>query len=511
MKVWLLSFESIYVKKVGGLAEVPPRLAKALREKGVDAYVFTPSHGIKCGGDSRPLFSTEFNGANYSVELCNYEVPHLIARGGALEDPVVYPRDLSIKALAFGMVVKRFYEHLSKKGEAPHILHGNDWHSGPALIGALYSSSKTGTRLGTVYHIHLLSRASISLELYQYFLEIDPHALFSGTRGARPFIEYFEISGGVVDKLVSLLVDKVITVSRGFSKDVKRALGFEASGKVDYIYNAVTWSWQEVKEAVKKTYGLDPEDIASRRIVRKRILTRDLNRINVVVPDPALEKSVKLLEGKYDIGGKRSFDADGPLVLLSGRVSHQKGFDYLIKAMDYLVANLPNIRIIIAAIPLEGTLDLLEKLFEAQLLYKENLRVLAGFVDPDYYKLLFYASNAYLAPSRYEPFGLVAVEALASGTPVAASRTGGLSDIVEQIGPSGEGTGVLFEVGDYKSMSRALVELVDLMEAPYAGDKGGADAAVRIRRRCIESSTRFTWANSADKAIRIYSSITGAS
>lgn len=509
MKVWLLSFESIYVKKVGGLAEVPPRLARALLDKGVEARVFMPSHGVACRSDSQLLFSTEFNGVNYSVELCNYDVPHLIARGGVLEDPVVYPRDLALKALAFGVVVKRFYEHSLEKGEGPHVLHGNDWHSGPALIGALHSSSKMGEKLATVYHIHLLSRASISLELYQHFLEIDPHTAFQGVRGARPFIEYFEASGGIVDRLASLIVDKVVTVSRGFTKDVRRSLGPEVSNKIEYMYNAVTWSWLDVRNAVEKVYGLNPEDMATRHIIRERILMRDLNEVNVVIPDPGLGKSVKSLEEKYGVNSKREFDADGPLVLLSGRIAHQKGFDYLIKAMDYLVANLPNIRVVIAAIPLEGTLDLLEELFEAQLLYRESLRILPGFVDPDYYKLLFYASNAYLAPSRYEPFGLVAVEALASGTPVVASRTGGLSDIVEELGPSGDGTGVLFDVGDYKAMSKALLELVNIMESPYTGDKERADIAARIRHRCIESSRKFTWANSADKAIQIYNSIGG--
>lgn len=44
--IWMLSFESFLVRKVGGLAEVPPRLAEAITRKGYSAVVVTPGHGI---------------------------------------------------------------------------------------------------------------------------------------------------------------------------------------------------------------------------------------------------------------------------------------------------------------------------------------------------------------------------------------------------------------------------------------------------------------------------------
>jgi glycosyltransferase involved in cell wall biosynthesis len=61
-----------------------------------------------------------------------------------------------------------------------------------------------------------------------------------------------------------------------------------------------------------------------------------------------------------------------------------------------------------------------------------------------------------LVPSVWpEPFGIVALEAMAAGRPLIASRTGGLTDIVED-----GSTGVLVEPGDAAALSRAMAQLV---------------------------------------------------
>ncbi|MGC9121529.1 MAG: glycogen/starch synthase, partial [Thermogladius sp.] len=51
MRAWILTFESKTTRKVGGLAEVPPELARGLSERGVEAVLVTPSHGLTLEGD----------------------------------------------------------------------------------------------------------------------------------------------------------------------------------------------------------------------------------------------------------------------------------------------------------------------------------------------------------------------------------------------------------------------------------------------------------------------------
>jgi glycosyltransferase involved in cell wall biosynthesis len=79
----------------------------------------------------------------------------------------------------------------------------------------------------------------------------------------------------------------------------------------------------------------------------------------------------------------------------------------------------------------------------------------AGFVADDAEKADIYrAADVLLYPSRADSFGLVALESIASGTPVVASRLPGLDEVVRP-----GSSGLLCEIGDVAGFTRALVEL----------------------------------------------------
>ena len=136
-----------------------------------------------------------------------------------------------------------------------------------------------------------------------------------------------------------------------------------------------------------------------------------------------------------------------PLVLSWGRVQYEKGFQVLASAMAQLRQRVPGIRCVIAGrgsylpdlqshIDLEGVSDIVQ---------------LVGFVADSELRRLLHRAGCAVIPSLYEPFGIVALEAMAAGAPTVAARTGGLAEILD-----GTGAGLLFEPGSSDELAASI-------------------------------------------------------
>lgn len=95
---------------------------------------------------------------------------------------------------------------------------------------------------------------------------------------------------------------------------------------------------------------------------------------------------------------------------------------------------------------------------------------------PDYYA----AATVCAVPSRYESFGLVAVEAMACGLPVVASRAGGLRFTVEE-----EVSGLLVPVGDTAALANALDRVIRDRDLRASLQVGARQAAIRFSWQTI--------------------------
>jgi len=120
--------------------------------------------------------------------------------------------------------------------------------------------------------------------------------------------------------------------------------------------------------------------------------------------------------------------------------------------------------------------DRVEAEAEAQMLGVERTVHFLGKIDV--VAPLLAGADLFLLPSQSESFGLSALEALASGTPVVGSKAGGLVEVVKE-----GATGALCEIGDVDAMARASVEILSDRERWQTMSRdAAADARARFSR-----------------------------
>lgn len=139
-----------------------------------------------------------------------------------------------------------------------------------------------------------------------------------------------------------------------------------------------------------------------------------------------------------------------------GRLAEQKGVDIAISAMKHI-----NQMGVSAPLLIAGDGPDLEKLqSQVVALNLENGVEFKGWLNELSVISLLETVTMLVVPSRFEPFGLIAAEAMALGCPVIASRTGGLQEIIEN-GHSG----LLVPANDPKRLARAIFQLLSCDES----------------------------------------------
>ncbi len=134
--------------------------------------------------------------------------------------------------------------------------------------------------------------------------------------------------------------------------------------------------------------------------------------------------------GRYVSNGKpaMAIQTDGkPIVLFLGRLTEQKGPVQFLHAAKKVLEKRPDTLFFIA-----GTGELMPLLINLsiELGLTEHVRFL-GFLPDDDQRRIYSIANVYVMPSTSEPFGITALEAMASGTPIIISKTSGVGEVVK--------------------------------------------------------------------------------
>ncbi len=173
------------------------------------------------------------------------------------------------------------------------------------------------------------------------------------------------------------------------------------------------------------------------------------------------------------------------LVLLVGRLVYEKGFQLALDALPDVIDRVGNVRFVVAG---SGTH---EQELRAQ---AQRLGLLAhgsflGWIGDDTLHSLYRIADLCVVPSIYEPFGLVALEAMASDCPCIVADTGGLREVV----PRGERVGLRFNGGDAEHLGVMIERLL-------------VDRKLRDRlvTEASEHVLRFDWDDIAQRTRAIY-------
>ncbi|MFZ0042051.1 MAG: glycosyltransferase family 4 protein [Solirubrobacteraceae bacterium] len=176
------------------------------------------------------------------------------------------------------------------------------------------------------------------------------------------------------------------------------------------------------------------------------------------------------------------------LVLLVGRLVYEKGFHLALDALAPVIKELGDVRFVVAG---TGTAEA-ELRRQAWRLGLHRKGVFLGWVGDDMLHSLYRIADLCIVPSIYEPFGIVALEAMASGCLCVVADTGGLREVVP-----GDGTvGLRFPSRDSAALQETLERVL-------------TDATLRAQlvAEARDHVLHFDWAEVARQTRRVYSGL----
>ncbi|WP_027286339.1 glycogen synthase [Ruania albidiflava] len=213
-------------------------------------------------------------------------------------------------------------------------------------------------------------------------------------------------------------------------------------------------------------------------------------------------------EAIAQVAAAHGIDPDRPAVIFVGRITRQKGLGYLLAAAESLPAD---VQLILCAGP-PDTAELAAEVTErVNRLQQQRTGVvwISEMLPREQVMALLAMATVFVCPSIYEPLGIVNLEAMAVGTAVVASATGGIPEVVQH-GTTGllvpleqltDGTGTPLHPERFiADLAAALTELT--------GDPDRAAAMGAAGRQ--RAAEQFSWAAIAERTLEVYRDALGA-
>lgn len=483
LKVLFVSAEVAPFSSVGGLSQVAYFLPKALKKAGVDIRIFTPKYGSinsvllqtqnAIQGLEVPTGEDEHSSHPQKL-VCNIKVLKSPKKG----DPIIYflenmeyyeqranVYNYSDDHIRFGLLSRSAIEFVRHGDFVPDIIHVNDWHTGylPNYLENEYKDDKKLQEVTSIFSVH---------NLYQGVFDFDHASEMDFDDGKGPLASFFSdrffkqnaLKRGVI------YADLVNTVSQTYSRELLTEI------YAPKLYNL----FRELRD---KFYGvlngLDYQDFDPRK---DKIIKRNYSSGNLAPRE----------ENKVDL--QREFNLEvsqhTPLLGIVGRLDDQKGLDLVMETIDFILKEL-SVQLVVCG---RGDNKYRDFFLDLEKRYPGRVGTQLVF-DASTPRKIYAGADMILLPSKYEPGGIVALEALRYGCIPIVRATGGLADSVVDYDPTlSTGTGFSFKTYSPPSFLAAVVRSLEMYKDREAWRK--------IVKRAMEQD--FSWDKSARKYIDLY-------
>jgi glycosyltransferase involved in cell wall biosynthesis len=205
---------------------------------------------------------------------------------------------------------------------------------------------------------------------------------------------------------------------------------------------------------------------------------------NIVVTPEGSEKKFRLHSQKEIEAIKQKYKLPDRYVLFVSRWERYKGLTALIEAYQLLIDKFPDLALVICGQPAPQSPEVAQLIYDKQ---AKGLNIITpGFVNDDDLAAIYSAASVYVHPSWYEGFGIMILEAFASGVPVVTSNISSLPEVVGEAG---------LLINPHKPS-----EIASATERILSQPK----LAEELRRRGLERVKQFSWAKMAKLTHQVY-------
>src|SRR2546422_72721 len=472
LKILLVAAEVAPFAKVGGLADVAGALPKALKQLGHDVRVVMPRYGT-------------IDPERYELKPVVRDLPVPLAQQTISAD--VLEGRISGGVPVYFMENQQFFgregmygfwdddarfiyfsraalEMLRPLNFIPDVVHVNDWHTAviPNMLAKLYATDPAYAEIATVLTIHNLAFQGVFGYGTLHLANLDPWGLIKpGIPGLDDIVNllgrglYFS---DVVNTVSNRYAEEILTPEYGEKMDPLLRV---FRGKLHGIINGIDY---DLFNPSTDASLVAPYDIAS---IEKKVENKLALQKEVGLPqDPAI-----------------------PVIGLISRLYDQKGLDLIANIMWGLT------RLNLQLVVLGAGDARYEEMFRANA--RDNPQKVAATIGfkPVLAQHIYAGSDLFLMPSRFEPCGLGQLISLRYGTIPIVRATGGLADTIADWDPVKQtGNGFVFSAYDHWDLYAQVVRALETFRQP----------ALWRRLQANAMSTDVSWANSADKYVRLY-------